>query len=115
MSVYDIATKYYNLIKELEYPKAPALPEKNKAESHVDFGLKMDLYESDKAKWITLMAEYRKAVGRIEDQFRQALFVELGIEDHPKRDKFYAKAWEHGHSGGLYEVANSLVDLMELM
>lgn len=92
MSVYDIATKYQNLIKELEYPKMPQKPVKRNDETHGDFGLRMDFYEADKAKWNTLRDEY-----------------------HPKRDKFYAKAWERGHSSGLHEVANSLVDLMDLM
>lgn len=115
MSVYDIATKYQNLIKELEYPKMPQKPVKRNDETHGDFGLRMDFYEQDKAKWNTLRDEYHKAVGRIEDSFRQALFVELGIENHPKRDKFYAKAWQRGHSGGLNEVASELEDLVELM
>lgn len=115
MSVYDIATKYQNLIKELEYPKSPQKPVKRTNESHSEFGTRIDWYESDYSKWQVSRNAYHQAIGRIEDQFRQALFVELGIENHPKRDKFYAKAWEHGHSGGLYEVANSLVDLIELM
>lgn len=102
-------------IKELEYPKSPQKPIKNYDETYSDFGLRMDAHEKDKAKWVVLRDEYHQAVGRIEDSFRQALFVELGIENHPKRDKFYAKAWEHGHSSGLHNVANDLVDLLDLM
>ena len=115
MSVYDIAVKYSNQIKAVEYPKHPSKPVKRNGETHTEFGVRMDQYESDIKQWNVLHNEYHQAVGRIEDSFRQALFVELGIENHPKRDKFYAKAWDRGHSGGLNEVASELEDLVELM
>ena len=115
MSVFDIATKYQNLINELDYPKHPSKPVKRADETHAQFGVRMDQYEQDKNQWDVLRNEYHQSVGRIEDSFRQALFAKLGIGNHPKRDKFYAKAWERGHSGGLNEVASELEDLVELM
>lgn len=54
---------------------------------------------------------------RLETQFKIDLFEDLGIEDHPMREKLYAKAYESGHPHGheeVYNCAQSLVELIEL-
>ena len=47
MSVYDIAAKYKELIKDVEYPKTPKKPSKHTNEIQSEFGARMDQYESD--------------------------------------------------------------------
>lgn len=49
------------------------------------------------------------------DEFKNDLFEELGITENPKRDILFAKAWENGHSSGLYEVYSISNDLVELI
>ena len=48
-------------------------------------------------------------------RFKEDLFVELGIENNPKRDKLFSLAWEMGHSCGFNEVYLVAEDLVELI
>lgn len=59
--------------------------------------------------------EYVKDENRLVQQFKNDLFEEFDVTNNPKRDLCYAKAWEHGHSAGLAEVANYFSDFVELI
>ncbi len=72
---------------------------------------------ADKEKFDQAKKDYQAETRRLMDLFAQDLFKDLGIENHPMRDKLFSKAWEDGHSNGLSEVYNcalNLVDLIEL-
>jgi hypothetical protein len=58
---------------------------------------------------------YGAETARLEAQFKADLFKELGIENNPKRDKLFSKAWELGHSSGYSEVYSYADDLVELI
>lgn len=49
------------------------------------------------------------------NEFKNDIAVENGIENHPKLNILWNKAWEHGHSSGLGEVQYYFEDLMELI
>lgn len=67
------------------------------------------------------LKEYDKTYSRKQNerlmQFRQDLAIENGLDKFPKAisDKVYAKAWEDGHSSGLYEVATNYEELAEMV
>lgn len=48
-------------------------------------------------------------------EFKKDLYEDLGIEDNPKKEKLFEKAWELGHSGGYSEVYNYACDLVDLI
>ena len=52
---------------------------------------------------------------RIVAEFKRDLFADLGIENHPMREKLYSKAWDDGHSGGFAEIYNCACDLVDLI
>lgn len=52
---------------------------------------------------------------RIMAEFKRDLFEELGIANHPMREKLYSKAWENGHSSGFQEVYNCALNLVDLI
>jgi hypothetical protein len=58
---------------------------------------------------------FREGEREVEREFKKDLFEKLGIEDNPKKDKLYDKAYEMGHSGGFTEIYNYAVDLVELI
>lgn len=58
---------------------------------------------------------YNKDVARLEAEFKRDLEAAEGLENHPKRDLLYAKAFDLGHSAGYHEVANYYSDLAELL
>lgn len=62
-----------------------------------------------------LLEEYQTEYQSNIQRFKQDLFDELSISDNPKRELLYAKAWDHGHSAGLYDVYNVAQDLVELI
>jgi len=59
--------------------------------------------------------EYRRQQREKEEQFKMDALKECGLENHPKREKAYAFAWEHGHANGLSEVFYWLTEVAELL
>lgn len=49
------------------------------------------------------------------EQLRARLEEEHDMANHPKRDKLWSKAWEHGHAAGLDDVDTWYSDLVELV
>lgn len=54
---------------------------------------------------------------RVYEQFKADLFNDLGIANHPMREKLFSMAWEDGHGAGyseVYDCALGLVDLIQV-
>ncbi len=60
-------------------------------------------------------AAYNKAMAELNDKFKEELFKDLCIEDNPKRDLLFQKAWDSGHASGWHEVWNHAVELVDLI
>lgn len=54
-------------------------------------------------------------MGKVETDLKAALAKELGLEGHPKFDKLYTIAYQHGHSSGFNEVAMYAEEFSELL
>ena len=52
---------------------------------------------------------------RLRKLFKEDAFKELGIADHPKREKVYELAWEDYHSSGYSEVFYQMEQLAKLI
>lgn len=61
------------------------------------------------------LIDYTKASSLLHQEFRDDLLEHLGITDHPKAGLLFDKAWERGHSDGLYYVVQVAEDLVELL
>lgn len=55
--------------------------------------------------------------GKVIDavEFKRLAISYVGLQNHPKADKVFAKAWDEGHSSGYMEVLNYLEDLADLV
>lgn len=73
--------------------------------------LKQKEKEERRQKW----QEQLKIRQQEEEALKKRLFEECDVEDNPKADLCWAKAYEHGHSAGYDEVANCFYDLVELI
>lgn len=51
---------------------------------------------------------------RLYDLFESDLIFDNGLTRHPKAKLLYRKAYEHGHSGGMTEIAICFADWAEL-
>ena len=69
----------------------------------------------DERTYRALRDEYGAEESWIYEEFKRDLFEELGIENHPKRQLLFEKAWERGHSSGYSEVYNVALDLVDLI
>jgi len=70
--------------------------------------------KSDDAERVKQKA-YRDDQHKLRDTFKRDALEELEIARHPKAGRCWELAWEHGHSSGLLEVFNHLLDFSELM
>lgn len=70
----------------------------------------------DKEGYLKADAVYNEVTRQKHEEFKQDLFEDLGIQDNPKKEKLFDKAWDRGHSHGyseVYGVASDLVELIE--
>ncbi len=77
-------------------------------------GLVLETVTNDKNFYAARTA-YHAESSRREADFRVALFAREGLTDNPKVDACYSKAYERSHSAGLAEVANTFIDLADLI
>jgi hypothetical protein len=76
----------------------------------------MDDYENVKLiEYKEARAIYYEFEKQILSEFQDELISRLGLLDHPKANKLYEMAWEHGHASGLGEVASYAEDLAQLL
>ena len=115
MDTYEIAKKYEETSRALLYPTKPQKPAEKDYQSHTAYGQALDQWEADKDKWLKLVDEYHSANGRVNQSFEAEILAALGIADHPKASKLWEMAYERGHSGGYYEVAQEAERLAELL
>lgn len=90
------------------YPKKPSKKICECCGSKVEDKEALNDYEIFKKKYF----EEKKELDKL---FREFFFQYLGIEDNPKKNILFVKAWERGHSSGLYEVINCGENLIELI
>ena len=75
--------------------------------------VRVSLLPYEQAK--TNMDAYHQESNRLNVLFREDLKEEFGTQNSPKEPMLFEKAWDRGHSSGLYEVALAYSDLVELI
>jgi len=58
---------------------------------------------------------YREQEQKLREQFKKDCFIDLGIENNPKAELLFEKAWDLGHSSGYWEVYCQMQELVELI
>lgn len=74
----------------------------------------LEKYESDIAEFNAKRGEYYAEKNRLEELFVEKLFSESSLS-RPVFDIVYSKAYEDGHSGGYYEVAETFENLEDFV
>ena len=100
------------------FPVRPTKPKIALTASPIEFRNHADLlerYDEQMTAFRVELAHYHAISAALEAEFKSDLEAYHGTTDHPKRDLLYSKAWEHGHSVGLREVAVIYNDLVELV
>ncbi len=102
-------------IKGIQYPTKPQKPAKANGESNKDFGARLDTYEWDLATFRKALSDNRAAEAKVYERLRDNLFDAFDLKNNPKRNALWRRAWEDGHSGGAYEIADVFENLVELI
>lgn len=76
---------------------------------------KVEITDEDLAAFKQRESDYYKEQRRRAEQFKQDLFEELEISDHPKREILLEKAWDRGHAHGYREVFVCAEDLLDFL
>ncbi len=101
-----------------EYPKKPVKPQyplKDTAYQMREYAAHLEGYEQEMEVYTELIKQYRERQENLNEEFRVDVLEEYGLTEHPKADKVYTMAWDHGHSSGYYEVAQWVSELAELV
>lgn len=59
--------------------------------------------------------DYNRRMNELNELFKNDLLEDVGLENHPFRDKIFAYAWSEWHSGGYSEIASHFVELADLI
>lgn len=65
--------------------------------------------------YATEREEYQKQEIKLYDEFVKDLYEHLEIQDHPKKEILFNKAWGLGHAYGYAEILTYAEDLVELI
>ncbi len=65
-------------------------------------------YKEQRTKWNVENA-------RLHTEFKEDIFGEFGVQNHPKRERVFELAWDRGHSSGFSEVYLVFEELVELI
>ncbi|MGH7974860.1 MAG: hypothetical protein ACREBR_04995 [bacterium] len=99
--------------KEIEF--APYVPELSIYDrlnaGEFENKLPWERHSKDQAVWDA----YNVETARLTAAFKLACEEDHGFVGHPKADLLWSKAWEHGHSSGLYEVYNYYNDFADFL
>lgn len=74
-----------------------------------------EIQEAKKALIRAMRKEYDLESAAKKLKFKEALEEEYGLQDHPKKDDVWNKAWEDGHSGGWASIYYEYEELAELV
>lgn len=58
---------------------------------------------------------YHEEQSKIDEAFKLALFEEYGVNNHPKRERIFEKAWSRGHSDGYSQVEYEFSELVDII
>ena len=72
-------------------------------------------YEERQIEYSKSLAEYRKSCSAAKALFKEDALKEVGLYEHPNKDKAYTKAWEDSHSCGYSSILCDLEELADLM
>ena len=108
--------KYEN---KVPYPKKPVKPRLNSNTPSVHEIKKYqddrDAFDIQETDFKLARKKWEEEISHLHDLFKQDLFDELGLENHPLKDKIFSYAWEKGHSGGFNDVYCVAEDLVEFL
>lgn len=94
---------------KLEYPakvNKPQMPGFNQTAAVArEYADKLEAWENNAEEIKRLQAAFRADQNHLEQVvFKADLEAAYDLTDHPRKEKVWAKAWEHGHGNGLSEV-----------
>jgi hypothetical protein len=106
--------------KDMEFPVRPTHPKMPNSrtitpEQVRKYADALEAHQAAMKVYHQKIDEYQRKQMVKEQQFKMDALKECGLENHPKREKAYAFAWEHGHSGGLSNVLSWLTEVAELL
>ena len=107
-------SKYQNKMTYPVRPKKPLLSRDHTSEDAELYASYLKNWEKEMVEWDEKLQAYNKETNRLMAEFKHDALDDVGLLNHPKADKIYAKAWEDGHASGLYSVYQELCELAEL-
>lgn len=100
-----------------ENPEKPHLSHQHSLGDARVYLMALEQYEINKAEYYQLNAAYQTINKKINDIIMDFLWDISGLKYLPntvKKDRVWSKAYEDGHSEGMYEVYLKLISLVDL-
>lgn len=103
------------------YPEKPTRPTLGCRDKYAtpaqarDYADRLEIFEAEMKGFRTRQAQWNQVQNDLNQRFKDDALREAGLLDHPKADKCWEKAWEHGHSSGNSEVLFWLKEFAEVV
>ena len=114
--------KYDNDYEAVKRPNKPIKPRENQCDGIDDYCAKTHEYADSMKAFGILNDKYKEdqkkrgiRYNELIEQFKQDALEDVGLENHPRKEKAYDYAWDKGHSAGLQEVYSYLVDIADVL
>lgn len=108
-------SKYTNKLTYPAKPKKPSVPVNGTSKDYEAYTAKLQNYENSLIKYKEELKKYNLEGMRLIKLFENDCMEEVGLSNHPKREKVWEYAWKEGHSGGLNDVYCIISDIAEIL
>lgn len=120
MDIHEkIESRYYYADDRPSRPKEPAIFRKCAADLTAEESRSLPRLKREHEQATKEYKEARDAYLRrqveLENEFKRDLEEEHGVTGHPKAERLFQIAWDHGHSAGFSEVLGWYSELAELI
>lgn len=105
---------------KLPYPLEETLKKHEKhqffTKQMLELQARIQVLTSDRSMLVSNMRRAHTAEEvALKTKFKEALETVYGLQNHPKRDGIWLKAWDTGHSSGLTEVLSEYDEIAALV
>jgi hypothetical protein len=96
-------------------PKSPVLPKNPTPDDYRKHATLLEAHKMAFDGYREEVSAWKAEEARLLSDFKADALAEVGLTGQPKAEKAYGLAWENGHSGGLQDIYNHLLDYAELI
>jgi len=112
---YEDLTNYENNVPYPTKTKKPSKINCVTADDYRQYANELEVWEKNNVTYENDVKEWKLMQGKLNEKFKHDALDDNGILDDPRAEVIYTKAWRDSHSNGIWEVYQTIGDLVDFV